>query len=129
MGKTWQTKPPYPNWKSYSAALTSYAKDRTDKVAQSKPKDFTFAKWFEENEPAMRANSTDRDKNNFVAVELLPLFEDHPAGWESLTTFNLSPNRDAQKTLTQHLTDWSAASPAGQREFIKRVAGVFGVKL
>lgn len=97
MGKTWQTKPPYPNWKSYSAALTSYAKDRMDNVAKSKPKDFTFAKWFQENEESMRANSTDRDKNNVVAVELLPLFEAHPAGWESLTTFNLSSNRDPQR--------------------------------
>ena len=127
MGKTWQTKPPYPNWKSYSAALTSYAKDRMDNVAKSKPKEFSFSKWFQENEESMRTNSTDRDKNNVVAVELLPLFEAHPAGWETLTTFNLSPNRDPQKTLASHFADWAAASPEAQREFIKKVAGVFGV--
>lgn len=129
MAKSWQTTPPYPNWKSYGEKLEAYAADRLKKVAEAKKEGFTFAAWLKENEPAMRENSTDRDKNNIVAAELLPLFEATPSGWESLVSFNRTEKRDAKKSLAKHFADWSAVAPAEQREFIGRVAGVFGIKI
>jgi hypothetical protein len=127
MGKTWQTAPPYPNWKDYSKSLSEYATQRIEQVTKEKGDGFEFKKWFAENEAAMRENSTIREKNNIVALELLPVFEESPSGWEAVTFYNLGENRDAGKTLARHFADWSAAAPAGQREFIKKLAAVFGI--
>lgn len=129
MGKSWQTNPPYPNWKSYATHLTTYAEDRLAEVKQSQGADFQFPRWFQENEPALRKNATDRPKNNIVAAALLPIFEATPAGWEAMTAFNLGTNRDAEKSLARHFADWSAAAPEAQRKFIHQLAEVFSIKL
>jgi hypothetical protein len=127
MGKSWQTAPPYPNWKSYSEALTKYAADRIETVEKEKGPGFSFKKWFAENEGPMRENSTIREKNNIVAVELLPIFEATPSGWEAVTFFNRTTNQDAGKTLARHFEDWQAAAPESQRGFIESVAKIFGI--
>ncbi len=129
MGQTWQTKPPYPNWKSYAVALTNYAKERMDQVTAAKAPDFSFAKWFREQEATLREKATERALNNVIAVELLPLFEAEPAGWEAVTFINLSPAHETQKSLAKHLADWSAVAPAAHRAFIQKVAAVFDIKL
>ncbi len=128
MGKSWKTAPPYPNWKSYAESLAKYADDFTGKVAAEKGVGFVFENWFRENEAALRENPTLRDKNRIIAVELLPLFEASPAGWESIVFYNRCENRDAGKTLARHFADWSAAAPPTQREFIKKIATVFDVR-
>ncbi len=126
MSRTWETAPPYPNWKSYAPALGKYAADRMEKTRADRPEGFTFAAWFREHEESMRANSTIREKNNVVALELLPLFEAEPSGWEAMTVFNRVKDRDPQKTLARHFADWADAAPAEQRTFIGKVAAVFG---
>ncbi len=127
MGETWKTKPPYPNWKSYSEALTKYAGDRIDATAASLPPGFKFTDWLRENEPSMREKSTLREKNNVVAGQLLPLFEAEPAGWEAITFYNLT-KREPEKTLAAQLTDWRSVAPLAQRGFITKVAAVFGLR-
>jgi hypothetical protein len=122
MGKSWQTEPPYSNWKSYAGSLTEYAQERLDKSAV--PAGQTFTAWFRENEAAMREKSCLRDKNNIVARQLLPLFEAHPDGWESVTFFNLGL-RDREQSLRARLADWTANSPPAQRAFLRDVAAVF----
>ena len=89
MGNTWQTEPPYPNWKDYAKSLSEYAAERIETVKKEKGENFVFKKWFAENETSMRENSTIREKNNIVAMELLPIFEQNSAGWESVTFYNL----------------------------------------
>lgn len=126
MGKSWQTDPPYPNWKGYAPNLTAYAADRLDASARGLPPDKSFADWFHANEPAMRKNPVIRPKNNVVAMKMLPLFEATPSGWESITFYNLV-NRDPQKTLAAQLSDWKDAVPAEQKKFVAQVAEVFGL--
>lgn len=127
MGKTWQTAPPYPNWKDYAGALNQYADDRLAASAAAVPEGNSFLEWLRENEPTLRENGTLRDKNNRVARQILPLFEAHPGGWEALTAFNLTKNRKADKSLREHFTDWIAAAPPVQRDFIRKLAAEFGV--
>jgi hypothetical protein len=127
MGRTWPVAPPYPNWKGYAAALTKYAQDRLDKSAQDLPAGKTFAEWFRENEAALRLKGSLREKNNVVAMQLLPLFEARPSGWEAVTFYNLGP-RDPEKSLAAHFADWSAIAPLAQKEFIQQLAAVFRVK-
>ena len=128
MGRSWQTTPPYPNWKDYSASLTKYAQDRLDKTARDFPGGSDFGVWFHENEALLRQKSALREKNNVVVAQLLPLFEAQPAGWEAVTFFNLG-KREREQTLAAHVADWSACAPATQREFIKKIATVFNVEV
>ena len=128
MGQSWKTKPPYPNWKSYSDALTKYAEDRIVKSAEGFQAGTKFTDWFKANEAAMREKSTLREKNNVIALQLLPLFEAEPSGWEAVTFFNLT-KREPENTLAGHLAEWSAAAPPSQRPFIAKLAAVFGVNL
>lgn len=125
MSVTWQTAPPYPNWKSYASALTQYAADRLTQAAGRLPAGATFHEWFRENEPAMRAKSTLRDKNDVAAAQLLPLFEAEPAGWEAVTSMNLA-RREPEKTLAAHFADWTAVAPASHHAFLRKLAAIFG---
>ena len=126
MGKSWQTAPPYPNWKSYAIHLTEYAQERLDKTAQSHAADRGFLAWFQENEASMRAKSTLREKNNVVAMKLLPLLEATPSGWEAITFYNLAKS-DPEKTLAAQFRDWNVNAPPLHRKFIGELAAIFGL--
>lgn len=126
MGERWKVAPPYPNWKSYSASLAAYARERSEAAHASLPADKPFLEWFHENEAAMRANAVIREKNNVVAEQFLPLFEAQPTGWEAITFLNLG-RRDPEETLATRFAEWSAAAPEGQRAFIGELAAVFGM--
>ncbi len=127
MGKGWVERAPYPNWRGYAPALAKYAQERLDSTVSGLPLEASFGKWFGEHEASLRRVATLRDKNLIVARVLLPLFEASPAGWEAITALNLTANRDPEKTLARHFSDWEAATPVPQREFIARVRGVFGL--
>jgi len=126
MAQTWQTKPPYPNWKSYAPALADYAAKRLAE-APPIPDGPAFIAWFAAEQEEMRKRWT-RDKNLVIARQLLPLFEATPQGWESLPALKLG-TRDATKPLAAHLAEWRANAPFSQHAFITRIATEFGVKL
>ena len=128
MAETWKTRPPYPNWRGYSAALARYAADRMAQREHQLPDGQTFAAWFAQNENAMRANAALREKDVIVARQLLPLFEAAPQHWEAVTYLNHGPHMKG-KLFARKLADWQAAAPAAHRAFIARVAAVFGVAL
>lgn len=129
MAKSWQTDPPYPNWRDYGASLGKYADDRLAETARSLPAGFDFRRWLAQNEPAMRADPVIREKNNVVARQLLPLLERAPSGWEAVTYLNLGARRDPNLSLAQHLADWRAAAPPRHRPFITELARELGVRL
>jgi hypothetical protein len=127
MGKTWQTKPPYENWKSYANSLTSYADDRVKNSAKYLPKGTTFVQWFRESENAMRDNAVLREKNDVVARHLLPLFEAQPSGWEALTFLNLG-ERDPKRSLEVHLRVWKSNVPSELVAFVEKIGERLGVR-
>ncbi len=124
MGRSWQTVPPYPNWKDYAGSLMKYARERLDKAAL--PTGATFVAWFRENEAEMRKNGCLREMNNVVARQLLPLFEANPSGWETITFYRLG-QCDPDESLAKRFGVWSAAAPVAQRGFICSLARIFAV--
>jgi hypothetical protein len=126
MGKSWQRDPPYPNWTGFAPKLTKYAADRLAEAAKDLPPERSFVDWLHENEPAMRQDPVIRPKNNIVAMNLLPLLEATPSGWEAVTFYNLVP-RDPQKSLAAQISDWKSIAPAEQKPFIAQVAGILGL--
>lgn len=129
MSRSWQTHPPYPNWRAYAPSLAKYADDRLAETERTLPAKADFRSWLSQNEASMRACSTLREKNNVVARRLLPLFERTPAGWEAVTYLNLGSRSDPKLSLAQHLADWRAAAPAEHKAFITALALELGVRL
>lgn len=129
MARSWQADPPYPNWRDYGRSLAKYADDRLAETERTLPAKGDFRRWLAQNEPSMRADSVQREKNNVVARQLLPLFERKPSGWEAVTYLNLGARRDPNLSLAQHLADWRAAAPAAHRAFITDLALELGVRL
>lgn len=126
MARTWQTKPPYPNWQSFHKALHSYAADRI-KNAQL-PEGVPLVAWYRQNEPILRRNATMREKNNIVAVQLLPIFEKHPDHWPAVRWLNTRAT-EKPRTFRQYLLDWQQSAPEKHRGFIHDIARQFGVDL
>lgn len=125
MARTWVTAPPYRNWNSYAPSLASYAADRLAETESAKGRTFVFRDWFAAEEPSLRGDAAQREKNNIVAAELLPIFEAEPRSWEALAFFNRTTRRDPEKSLAEHFLDWSAASPEELRPLIARIRDVF----
>ncbi len=125
MGENWKTNPPYSNWKSYATALTDYANTR---VNAQNTKTKTVAEFYHENKKELERSGTNRELNNFIAVQLLPLFEDSPESWHSLRYLNLG-NPEENLSLKEYLEGWYQRVPERHREFILRVSKLFEIEL
>jgi hypothetical protein len=126
MAETWKTSPPYPNWKSYSESLQSYIDDHIKKIAPLG--DLTLAQWYVRNEEALRKNSTDRPKNEVVALALLPLFEKNPEHWAALEYLNRW-EKTRELTFKEYLTDWHERVPEKHKSSVANVAKLFEIPL
>jgi hypothetical protein len=122
MALTWKTSPPYPNWKSFAAALQNYADDLLAK-ADKLPAKTTLAQWYKQNADALAKNPTMRDKNKVVAYQLLSLFEAAPQHWPAIGYLN----RDgpAAKSFSAHLAAWRDRCPDKHKPFVKRIIQLF----
>jgi len=125
MAHSWQRSAPFHNWRSYAPEFADYAAERMNAAAGGHA---DFARWFRQNEPAMRRNATLREKNSVVALELLPILEADPRAWEAVTFLNLG-TRDRKQPLDAFLAEWRQNCPQPLRPFVARVAQVFGVRL
>lgn len=126
MGKSWKDHPPFVNWKDFAEKLTEYAEERMTKIKSASTD--AFLPWFEKHQSLMRKNATMRDHNGRVALELLPLFEKHPEGWEAMTEFK-GPKPAADQSLQLHFQQWLERVDKSQKEFIKGLAAVFAIEL
>ncbi len=124
MAKSWETEAPYPNWKSFAGALHRYADERMEATRKEFPDDADFLRWFLAEEASLRENATQREKNNRIALRLLPLFEKEPRGWEAMTFFNLG-ERGPDTTLAGHFRIWQRESPESLRPFVAMLAARF----
>ncbi len=125
MARTWETAPPYKNWKSFAVKHGEYARQRMTDPKHQLPAGQSFAEWFAATEPEQRKKWT-RENNTIIALRLLPLFEAEPAGWDALASLKLC-TREPDKTLARLLQEWKINARPEHRPFIEKVAAVFGV--
>jgi hypothetical protein len=123
MARDWERSAPFRNWRAYAPEFASYAEERMRAPA---PAD--FARWFRQNEPAMRRNATLRASNAIVARQLLPLLEAEPRAWEAVTFLNLG-TRDRRQPLAAFLAEWRQNCPPSLQPFVAKVAQVFGIRM
>ena len=126
MSESWQTAPPYPNWKDYSSSLGSYAGDRL-KGARLAPGE-TLAAWYRKRAGDLALNPTRRELNLIVASVLLPLFERQPEHWEAVARLNGDGALEAH-SFAEYLNQWYRNCPVGHRNFVEEVAGQFEIIL
>ncbi len=126
MARTWRKQAPYPNWNDYADKLHDYAEDRINQTRELYPDEGDFADWFRREEPSLRENATQREKNNRIALRLLPCFEENPASWEAITAFNLV-RRDPSAGLADHLAGWRDHLPAERRGIVGKIREVFSL--
>jgi len=117
---------PYAAWRNYAPWFSAYAEERLALPEHHLPAGTSFAVWFRANEPALRQDSTRRDRNTIIAAQLLPIFEKQPRGWGALTFFS-RPAHPSQ-SLSQHFTKWRSGCPRELQPFITKLAAVFEVK-
>jgi hypothetical protein len=128
MSRSWQTNPPAAGWRDYAPSFNEYATQRIALLEHQLPVGKQFVAWFREHEPAMRIKFDFWDWNTVVAVQLLPLFEAEPHGWEAVTFLNQG-RPSTKDSLARHLDEWRSQCPEDLRPFVNRVAAVFGLKL
>jgi hypothetical protein len=128
MSRSWRIAPLYPSWGDYAPWLNDYAEQRLALPEHHLPAGTRFLVWFGENQSALRQNPALRDRNTIIALQLLPIFESDPRGWEALAFLNRdSPNPN--KSLAEHFGQWRSRCPKDLRPFVSRLAAVFAVKL
>ena len=84
MAVSWRQNPPYTNWRSYREHLLCYANNRIKSVLNKIPGDDAVGSWLIEHEVVGRTNPYEREGNLIVALRMLPLFEQHPEGWNAI---------------------------------------------
>ena len=126
MAQSWQTKPPYPNWKGYSSAIAEYSRDLERKFGL--PRGLTLAEYYREHADHLRTNPTDRGKNGTVALALLPLLEENPEAWQALRHLNDGRGKH-NLPFAEHLRNWRDHCPERHRGFVDDVADALGLSL
>jgi hypothetical protein len=128
MSRSWQTAPPFPSWRNYAPWLNGYAEQRLTRPEHQLPAGKPFSAWFQENQAALRRNPAMRDWNTIIAIQLLPLFEAEPRGWQGVTFLNRGLHL-ANESLSKHLAEWRAQCPEDLRPFVTRLAAILAVEL
>jgi len=126
MAETWRSDPPYPNWRDYSSALAKYAEQRLQK--HKLPAGTTLAAWYRQHAEELCKEPCIREKNGVVAGVLLPLFEEHPEHWEAVGYLNAEA-LDGPRSFREYLQDWHRNVPKKHKAFVRRIAGLFDIKL
>ncbi|MFH1226478.1 MAG: hypothetical protein V1701_01075 [Planctomycetota bacterium] len=125
MSESWQTNPPYLNWKSYAASLREYLDNlqKNDRL----PKGKTLIQWYRENADVLNKNSIDRPRNNVVAAELWEMLDAQPEHWDITTYYpHKRPNPD---TLEEFFLAWQRDCPDAHKPFIAEIAKKFEITL
>jgi hypothetical protein len=120
----WETSPPTRNWAGYGEMFSAYAARLLNEPHRHLPSSQSFQTWFAENQASLTENPYLREKNEVVATNLLPLFEQHPELWAAVTYLN-PKKASAGKPFAQYLVDWYAASP--EKTLPGDVLALFGI--
>ena len=123
MSTTWRDRPPYLSWRSCAPAIRQRADEMV--VAAKLLPGITPAEWFHKNETRLQQEPTNPELVRIVAAALLPLFENEPACWTAIHLLD----DDMSGTLSEYLWGWHASVPEKCRQFVRRIAGEFGVEI
>lgn len=120
---SWQTAPPYPNWREHAPYLGEYGDELLGRDDYQLAAGVTLGEWLTKHESALIANSCDRILNGIVAVQMYPIFYQEPAGWQAIGSM---PNCDGN--FAEFLLLWRNSCP-DYESFVSKIAAIFGIPL
>jgi hypothetical protein len=127
MARTWQTLPPYPNWKSYAPSLAKYADDVIGKrTYKAEIEAKGLPRFYRDHETEFRANATDRELNGAVALVLLPWLEEKPSRWAAFRWLNATA-RPENEPFAAYLNRWEANTPPEHKPTVREARRLFGL--
>ena len=122
IGDLWKTNPPYPNWKDYAEQFKTY-------TIQDQQKATPFGLDFSDNPNTLVyliQNEYDRQKNAYVALKLMPVFEATPDLW---SVVHIIKNVPKNLTFSESLRCWRKLSPEKFKGDIETIAQIFSLVL
>lgn len=123
----WQSAPPYPHWKDYAPWFADYADGMLAAEYRRHAQLRLLSSWYEQNGDALARDPYARQRNDFCAAALLPLFESDPSQWNALRYLNLDAAA-AEPTFSGYLARWQARVPEKHRHFVATIAAAFARK-
>ena len=113
---------PYPNWADYAPRFSGYWKNRQSNYREKSklPEGQSLNSWLSSHETGLRKDRYQRPQNAIVALELLPLFEAAPAGWNAIRKL---PN--SKGFLVEYFSDWHSVVDSEDKPFVARLAEAF----
>ena len=127
LGATWLKGEniPYPHWQPYGAALQIYARDLLAQSHRAPPARSHFADWYRVNAEALGKDPYQRERDELVAGMLLPVFEEYPETWVTISYLNLEDS-DATGSFEQYLANWRRNTPEQHRPLVERIIDLLG---
>ena len=114
---SWEKEPPYPNWKSFAPAFASYRADLLKPDDRRLAEGVKLPDWLNENLAEMSAERALTARSKLVSGYLVPLFDEHPEGWQSLAWINLV-EKDHEADFKSFLQGWHDRVPEKHRSFV-----------
>ncbi|RZK21386.1 MAG: hypothetical protein EOO43_10640 [Flavobacterium sp.] len=115
MSQTWQTNPPYTNWKDYSISLADYFKAIIEKPENIISKQFKV--WLTENLELFYRDRYRRTENRIVALKLFPLFKHRPEFWTTIQYLKFI-KVTASMNFDDFIEAWTELVPNKLRELL-----------
>lgn len=125
MSVSWQTKPPYPNFKSYSASLASYYQGLVTEDSRYLAQGDSIAAWYLREKNSLRSDPGQRDKNEVIGTQLFYFLNEKPERWKALRYLNIG-NFNGSTSLQQYLDEWEAALPSDLKYVAVTISSWFG---
>lgn len=126
LAATWDEHPPLRKWAGYGSKFHAYADQLLSQKHRQLAPNQTFGDWYKANAASLSANPYDREKDELIAGQLLPIFAKNDTYWQSIIYLN--PFREsAVQPFAQYLHDWYKASPEQSRVPVKGIFLLFGL--
>jgi hypothetical protein len=122
MAVTWKTKPPFPNWKSYSVSLDEYWQTVANRESRQLPPGETIANWYACRAPEFARTATDRERNGVVANSLLKMIRSDKRAVASIMWMNRIVPK-ANRSIETFVGEWreSAKLSANNQQIDKSI--------
>ena len=128
MAQTWKTKPPYSNWKTYSASLKSYFDNCMKDKERYLPKNTTLKKWYKDNRKKLAGDPYQRNMNKKVATFLYKILDKKPESWEAVQYLNQG-KPDKTNSFKNYLSRWLQYAPSKHKKFVKSIGKLFSIEI
>lgn len=122
MAAYWAEHPPYPGWKDYAPRFTEYLQDNMMQTHRRLPLGMKLPTWYQEYHQLLSDDpiARDRDLNELVANQLLPVFKANPENWMAINYLNLGDDR-GDKSLQKYLHDWEQSTPPNLQAPVREI--------